>query len=275
MKPQFFIIFSLSRCGSTALHRALSAHADITCVFEPDFSSCDWVEERIRAAVEKLRTSYSGIKHVWDPSGFPFVAEHISTIDTLDARVGSVLGANTALLGSPDTSVVFLRRRDRLARILSDLLGQQTDLWGPVRPDGSVAPGVDEAQRYRAELRRRTVGAIDADLVRWYLDRAEPMETALRRRATGSRCLDVWYEDILGVDVSVEDRIRRYQALLDFLGFSSHQSRWSHATVRALLSPSAKLNDASTLQLIPNLRQLRQCFSGLALEDGAPPAPPT
>ena len=70
MKADFFIVSSRSRCGSTALHRALNCHQDIRCPFEPDFSAAEWNEGGIRAVLEQISKDHSGIKHVWDPSGF-------------------------------------------------------------------------------------------------------------------------------------------------------------------------------------------------------------
>lgn len=262
---RFFIIFSLSRCGSTAIHRALNAHRDITCLFEPDFSAAAWDPVAVRATVGRLRGICSGIKHVWDPSGFPFVTDHVSSIDTLEANYERVLAANAAILAQA-SAVVFLRRRNQLARIVSDLLGQQTDLWGIANPDGTLSPDINEPETYRRELSARRITALDADVVDWYLTHAPVLERTLRECVGTADCIDLWYEDLFGRAVRADERIRRYLDILEFIGVASDESAWTRSVVTTVFRPSGKLNDASTLRLIPNLAQIQERFPGLTVE---------
>jgi hypothetical protein len=265
MKSIFFIIVSLSRCGSTTIHRALNSHSEIDCLFEPDFANADWDEQHVKAELGQIRLKYSGIKHVWDPSGFPFVGTHTSSITEMDFNYGRVLALNVSLLSVPDKKVLFLRRRNQLERILSDLLGQQTELWGPVLPDGQIVRGLDESRKYRDEIKAKSIQPVNIKVIEWYLDHVTVMEDALRNSVPDDECLDLFYEDLFGFDVSLGSRLACYQSILDFLGFPTDPSYWDRPMVEALLHPKAKLNNSSTLGLIPNLKEVQQRFSKISL----------
>jgi hypothetical protein len=212
--------------------------------------------------VNRIRLEYSGIKHVWDPSGFPFVSTHISSIPEMDFNRDRILDLNSSLLSLPDKKVLFLRRRNQMERILSDLLGQQTDLWGPAHSDGRISRELDETKKYRDELKRKQVQPVSLEVVEWYLTHVTGMEESLRASVPHSECLDLFYEDLFGSDVTLERRLEKYKHILDFLGFPSDPSHWHGPTVEALFHPNAKLNDPSTLGLIPNLAQVHQRFQG-------------
>lgn len=265
MNSNFFIVFSLPRCGSTAIHRGLNSHSGINCLYEPDFSNADWNEEAVRAEINRIRCEYSGIKHVWDPSGFPFVSTHISSIAGLDSNYDRVLNLNSMLLSLPAKKVLFLRRRNQLERILSDLLGQQTDLWGPAFPDARIAEGLDETKKYQDELKAKRVQPVSLEVIEWYLNNIPTLEDELRRRVPEEDCLDLFYEEIFGPEVGLDRRLAIYQRILDFLGLPTAPSYWDRPTVMELFHPKAKLNDASTLGRIPNLAEVRERFQNRSL----------
>jgi hypothetical protein len=71
-----FIIFSLPRCGSTTLARALNCYPGIRCALEPfipenrppesgTFGSADDLD----AALTGIWAKHNGFKHVWYPTG--------------------------------------------------------------------------------------------------------------------------------------------------------------------------------------------------------------
>jgi hypothetical protein len=195
MRPKFFIIFSLSRCGSTAIHRALNAHSEIDCLFEPDFSFANWDEKLVIDELERIRCIYTGIKYVWDPSGFPFVSTHLSSLPELDCNLHKVLDLNLRLLSISEKKVVFLRRRNQLKRILSDLLGQQTDLWGPTFSDARVSTPLKESEEYRGKIKTKLIKPVSVEITQWYLDHIDVLEEKLRRSVRRY----VWFWSVYGV----------------------------------------------------------------------------
>jgi hypothetical protein len=257
----FFIIFSLSRCGSTALFRALSYHRAITCLFEPDFSSAAWVEIEVLRMLERIRGEYSGIKHVWDPSGFPFTSDHRSVVNQMNANREIVVRLNKAVLAMPHKKVVFLRRRNHLARVLSDLLGQQTGLWGPANPDGRPVRDLNEPQRYRDALNAQRIRPLDIAIVEWYLKNAPAMEDSLRQTLTNDECLELFYEDFLGPGIRVDQRLKIYRRVLTFLDRSQESGCWDDDAVTELFDPGRKLNVPELLSRIPNLAEIQSRFS--------------
>lgn len=262
MAAPFFIVISLSRCGSTALQRALSAHRQITCLFEPDFVAAGWDAGAVAARLVDLRDSASGIKHVWDPSGFPFISAHRSEVREMSARRAQVLAMNRTVLSAVPARVVFLRRRNQLARVLSDAIGQQTDLWGPEWPDGRMPAAFDEARKYRAQVGARQLQPVNLEVVQWYLDHVGAMETELRSGVADG--LDLDYEDLFAARMSLADRRRKYLDLVEFLGYSTDPGQWNREVVDAVLAPDGKLNDATTLARIPNIREVARRFPGVS-----------
>ena len=202
------------------------------------------------------------MKHVWDPSGFPFVATQASpALENLTNYHRRVLDLNSCILSSPDTQIIFLRRRNQFERILSDLLGQQTDLWGPASSDGRISP-VDETAIYRASINRKNIEAVDMEVIDWYLRHIPSLEHELRTSIPDrNECLDVYFEDVFGADVSSDARIRKFRQILDFLGCSADPASWPGSTVERLFQPQAKLNNPDTFGLIPNLAEVQMRFS--------------
>ncbi len=256
VQHDFFVIFSLSRCGSTAIHRALNCHSEIRCLFEPEFQLTDSPKESFFTRLDEIRATYAGVKYTWDPSGFPFRPDHSARIDNMNRNAERWLSLQEALLMRPSQRLIFLRRRDELSRTVSDLLGQQTNIWGP-RWDGDVHG--DEGASYRAELAKSTVGPIDVGLVDWYLTRLPPMVRRLRQAAAVNPCLDLDYEDVFGPSRS-RDPLDIYGEILDFLGYPRAAHHFDRVRVATLLGAGGKLNTADTLRRIPNYPEIEQRF---------------
>ena len=165
----FFLIFSLSRCGSTALYRALGETSGSRLIYEPWYSDSWRSPATLHGFLDQLRGDAIGVKHVWDPNGAPFAnPEHRSTLDSLK-QADQWVAVNRQLLAYPWDRIVFLQRRNQLERTLSDFIGQQTDLWGhaPKRRHS-----LREREVYRAEIATRDLAPVDLDLLGWYLKNA-------------------------------------------------------------------------------------------------------
>jgi len=267
MDSDFFVVFSLSRVGSSALYRALIAHSKIHCRYEPAFAEANWDEKKLCGMIDELRAKYSGIKHVWDPSGWPFRNSHISIMEDMDAIHEKVLKMNTLLLSGKNQKVLFLRRRNQLARVLSDLLGQQTDLWTPAYPGFSsarVQSVMDEARQYRSQIRTHDIKPVEMDIITWYVKNIPLMEHQLRASVADSNCMDLYYEELFNPRQGSKGRLRNYTRILEFLGIPQNERYWKAQEIDALFNPGGKLNDGSTLRLIPNLGEIEKHFGKIA-----------
>jgi hypothetical protein len=259
-RSSFFVLFSLPRTGSTAICRALNAHRAITCAFEPDWSDGPFRDDDFEVTWRQLRASADGMKHVWDPSGYPFVKEHQSRLPDLAQHADEVIRRNSRIVSTADTRIVFLRRRDQLARVVSDLVGQQTDLWGPHVPDGRFTSPAQESRDYRAALAQRTLRPLPLDVIAWYLAHVSDIESALRTAAAANPCLDVWYEDLFSPEVGLDARLEHYCHVLRFLGFPAEAGDWDRRIVAECVDPAARLNSRETLSLIPNWTEVTRQF---------------
>ncbi|MFN0178286.1 MAG: hypothetical protein ACKVZ0_05765 [Gemmatimonadales bacterium] len=195
------------------------------------------------------------------------MADHRSAVDAMNRDREQVLRANGTVLSVPNSRAIFIRRRDQLARVLSDLLGQQTGLWGPITPDGRVHPQRDETVEYRSTLANRPIRPVPVDVVEWYLNHVAKLEDHLRTAIDDAARLDLSFEDIMGDGVPLAARLEAYCGVLDFLGFPSAGHYWDITTVRSLLHPSSRLNDAATLGRIPNLADIQSRFGHLFISD--------
>ncbi len=257
--PDFFVIFSLSRCGSTTLHRALNLHPHINCVYEPDLGPPGQPLGSLKARLRGLRRRFSGMKHVWDPNGFPFVPAHISRLSEMEEHKALWLKLNKAVLSQPRTKVIFLRRLDVFSRTLSDLIGQQTQVWGP---SADAPPTNDSAGEYRSQLDATALAPIDEAIFAWYLKEEPFMTSAFRGEVetAGTPCFDLTYEELFGHDTDLHKRVACIHRLVDFLGYSP-MSPTLTPQLEALLSPlTGKLNSEMTYERVPNLAALGKRF---------------
>lgn len=253
-----FLIFSLSRCGSTALYRALALASGRRLAYEPWYGDSWQDRESLHALFDGLSRDVIGVKHVWDPNGSPFVnLEHRSTPDSLK-EADHWVEVNRQILAYPWRKIVFLRRRNQLERTLSDFLGQQTDLWGhaPKRPHSQ-----EEREAYRAAIARLEVAPVDLDLLAWYLEHAGGLEDQLVQSAGARDHRVVYFEDLLGPGVSLDQRMARFGSLCAWLGIEGNSGS---AGAEGILSPASKYNDETIMARIPNLAAAQALASRIA-----------
>ena len=102
-----FAIVSLSRTGSTSVYRVLCTDPDISMAYEPDFSLPNLSMASVGDRCRDLFAKYSGIKHVWDPNGWPFRnREYITTIKHLE-RSEELIELNATGARFPTTVVLY------------------------------------------------------------------------------------------------------------------------------------------------------------------------
>lgn len=248
-----FAVLSLSRSGSTALYRIFSLEPRVRIEYEPDFEGV-WRNPADLAAYCRSAFSRSrGIKHVWDPNGWPFAGKaHLSTLETL-ASSDEWIPVNAALANCLDR-VLVLRRKDRLARALSDLLGQQTGLWGH-SPD--LPHSAREVADYRERLGSRALYALDAEVIDWYLRHGSAWEDRILAAVPAEKQRMVFYEDLFGPAVDLDERARRVVEIGNWLGVRVDPR---DPRTRAILHPDSKINAWSDYQRITNIREIMSRF---------------
>jgi LPS sulfotransferase NodH len=243
-----FAICSLPRSGSTAIYRLLKLTPGLQMAYEPDFGEAWRKAEDLKQACQAMFSKTPGFKHVWDPNGWPFVNKlHQSTLESL-SQSAEWTRVNIALLDCVPR-VVFLRRRNQLARIVSDLLGQQTDLWGH-QPDKQHSGA--EAILYREQLQERQLRPLDIRVIEWYLANASNWEDQILSHVPNEKKFTLFYEDIFGADVDINTRLKRASAIGDWLGLPLR----ADDRFQSILQPASKLNDSTSYSRIPNFREI-------------------
>ena len=172
---------------------------------------------------------------------------------------------NTALLNVPGFRVIFLRRRNSFQRFVSDHVGHETGHWGYV--DLSVRP--DESARYKKMVSKVPLPPLNEELCRWYTQNIPRIFQRLRD-AVINPVMDVWYEDFFGSDVGLDTRIDRFRGIVEFLQIRRSEEFFASPELALLLRPSAKLNDTSVLERIPNYRELREIYQRPETQDLVP-----
>jgi hypothetical protein len=148
-----------------------------------------------------------------------------------------------------------------LQRAVSDLLGQQTQVWGPHHASGASP---DAAAAYRSRVRDRPIESIDLETLDWYMARIPDMEGRIREAVGTGDCIDLYYEDIFGPEVRADARMAMYHRVVEFLGYATAESNFDSSDVETLLGPSGKLNTQAIYRRIPNIRAIEDRWGVVA-----------
>jgi hypothetical protein len=223
--------------------------------YEPDFSLPNLNTASVRDRCRDLFAKYSGIKHVWDPNGWPFAnREYITTIEILE-RSDELIDLNATVASFP-AKVVFLRRRDQFSRIVSDLMGQQLGLWGH-SPGEPHTP--NERVQYRQIAKQSEIAPINSQIVEWYMMNAWNQEEALIERTPKDQRLIAYYEDLFDHKSWMKEDFSAWVQLASWVGA---EPRLCEEYVRNLIAPQDKYNTEEILKKIPNYNELTAKFSG-------------
>lgn len=236
-----FLIFALARSGSTTLRRLLECHDGVACIHEPfnpgRRSPPEVVADgaQLRRELRQLRRRYEGIKHVWDPEGWPFPP-------------GSAL--NQELVTQPQHRVLFLNRRNTLRRLVSLQMSRQAQAWGSADED-------------RRTLREFPFRPLDTAALERFLA-CEPPAIARQRQAivaSGNALLDVWYEDLFERETPLETKEALLGGIFEFLGLDPALRPRQRDQVRLLFHPDdGPLNSAATYRRIPGIDDVEARF---------------
>lgn len=248
-----FIIASLPRSGSTAVYRVIQSGTTARVAYEPTFFDDREDISQIKKTTSKYLRRFDGIKHVWDPNGWPFRNRH--HVSTLSALMNSdeLILPNKTVLECGDR-IVLLRRRNAFDRTLSDLWGQQTGLWGhdPHQPYAD-----SEVQQYRAAALRHVPAPIDPEVFGWYMHNAERWEKAIIDGLSPSTVKILFFEDLFGSDVEGDQSLSHWRHLTEWLDM---ELDFNSPLVRQIISPKSKLNSVDIYKRIPNFEYLNAVF---------------
>jgi hypothetical protein len=232
-----FVLFCEARTGSTTLMRIFNLHAEIHCLDEPfnhDYSPAYAGRvtgtESLDQVLAEIWQTHNGIKHVADPSGWPF----------------KETGLNHNLLLNPGHDLILLTRRNRLRRAVSVEIARQTGVWQPWNEEDRNRSWLFKYSPIpTARLRTR----LDADA--HFL---EDVNSDVRIRAGRSFALD--YDDLFGD--THNQTIAIVNKMIAFLGLDAFQPATVSKILEILdLNTSVTASDSQNLyRLIPNIDQI-------------------
>jgi hypothetical protein len=248
-----FAILSLSRTGSTAVYRALAAATQKSIAYEPDFSIAGIDPDAIRQTCFDLCRKYDGIKHVWDPNGWPFRnLEDPPAIERL-RQADELIVPNQVVANSFD-KVVILRRKNVFERTLSDLLGHQTGFWGhfPDRPHS-----INEVLDYKKRIEEHAFNAINEQVFSWYMQNAWNTENVLISGIAAEKVKIFFYENLFNCD---EQEPRDFLAWRELTSWIGTAINFNDGRFFDMVSPLSKFNSNEIYKRIPNYEALLTQF---------------
>ncbi|MGH3688074.1 MAG: hypothetical protein ACRDSM_24135 [Pseudonocardiaceae bacterium] len=232
-----FVLFCEARTGSTTLMRIFNLHTEIRCLdepfnhdYSPTYAGRVTGAESLDQVLAEIWQACNGIKHVADPSGWPFK----------EARL------NRRMLLNPDHDLILLTRRNRLRRAISVEIAQQTGVWQPWNEEDRNRSWLFKYSPISTARLRARLNA-DARFL-------EDVNSAVRSRAGRSFVLD--YEDLFG-DTHGQT-IVIVNKMMTFLGFDTFQSTIVPKILEIFdLYTSVTASDSQNLyRLIPNVDQV-------------------
>jgi hypothetical protein len=248
-----FVVASLPRSGSTAVYRVLKSDPSLSIAYEPPFFGCGPDPLQVGDVAARYLRSFDGIKHVWDPNGWPIAnPEHVSSLEVL-VRSGELIASNRAVLDCAGR-IAILRRRNLFERTLSDLWGQQTNLWGH---DHDRSYDRSEVPKYREALARHIPRPIDPEVFGWYMHNAEAWEEAILAGLQPGSTKIFFYEDLFPPGPRETGVPSKWQELAEWLEVGPD---FEAPEVRQIMAPAAKLNSPDIYARIPNFDVLKERF---------------
>jgi LPS sulfotransferase NodH len=253
MKVREYVIYAEDRTGSSTLSRILSAHPDTTCVFEPFnlkktafpgavFKGPITTVEELQAALDDVYDNYGGFKHVIGGAGNPLR-------EPVDRDTGVEL--NKTLLNYRSPNIIYLVRANRLKRLVSRYIAQQSNVWDLV--------GV--AAERRQQLEAAQIQPLTFERVEEDLGKQERSANYFRMviEEAGVAPLKVTYEEIF--EKPLDEAIAATDRVLVHLGLDPNPSEEFQAEKVKLLDPKDnQVNSTNTYPLIPNVQEIEERF---------------
>jgi hypothetical protein len=220
---------------------------------EPGFFHVGTDLAQIGKTISRYFRRSGGIKHVWDPNGWPFRnPTHNSSLEAL-VKCDELILPNAAVLDRADR-IAILRRKNAFYRTLSDLWGQQTNLWGH---DPHQPHNLSEVRQYREAVSLHVPSELNADVLGWYMDNAERWENAIIDELPPAAVKMFFYEDLFEPEMP-QDRVPpAWNELAEWIG---SKPDFSSPEVQRIISPDSKLNSDDIYERIPNFQELKASF---------------
>lgn len=232
------VVVAHPRSGSNSLMEILGCHPELTFLNEPfneNFSSWLPTNPDYRARITDMTSLDRVIDDILaDYSGFK--------VHTYQLEM-DLLGH---LLCRRDLYVVFLRRRNLLEAVVSNLIAEQTGLWAAWDRDRAL-------EDYYADLGPLSIEDV-RELLRWTGENLAEVTAILRTRCDG-RVLELCYEDLF-----LGEQRTRWQLV---------ESLWAHLGLppcenpevgRFLENGSFRMRQPATYGRLPNLAEVEAAF---------------
>ncbi len=250
-----YLIFALARTGSTSLMNIMNVNKSIKLFSEPfnkhnvfftinkEFSKLgqkpitgiEDLKEELEILVNEY--GYNGLKHVWQPSGFPF-QQNVSL--------------NQEMLSLFDY-VIFLNRKNILKRIISGFISDQTKVWEVSKwKKGQDKMFVENYEYEPIELR----------IIEWFIKMEKSYREKYRNELIdkGIKFYEIDYEDLFEDDVTMENKIEKCLELFRFLNQSAEFSDKEMEEIKTYLGENLRLNSINTYLKIPNIQEIEEKF---------------
>ena len=219
----------------------LKLHRGVHCLnepFNPTINEGRYLRsatelENVDGVLAQLWKLATGIKHVWQPDGWPFPsASH-----------------NERLLSS-GARIVFLRRRNVLRRVVSHQISMQLDEWTFAFPED------------RQRLRSFSFRPLDTEIVRWHVANEIRVLDETRRRFEGTASLlELWYEDLYDTSISLLAKHRVLDRIRTFISVPSPVDLPVVKKIDQWLDPETKrVNSEETYSRIPGIAKVEEEF---------------
>ena len=250
-----YIIFALARTGSTSLMNLMNLNESIKLFSEPFnkhnvfFTINKKFEELNKNPINNLSDlkseldilvnvyGYNGLKHVWQPSGFPF-QENVSL--------------NQEMLGLFDY-VIFLNRKNILKRVVSGFISDQTKVWEV----NEWKKGTDKKFVENYEFLPLKINVIE-----WFIQKEKKYRDKFRNELInkGIKYYEIFYEDLFENYVLMEDKIKKCYDLFSFLDKPKEFNETEMVNVKKYLGEDLRLNSINTYLKIPNIYEIEEKF---------------
>ena len=230
------MIYALGRTGSYSLCNILNLHPSLRLLNEPfnlDNPNRFPVdrEEDIDNALKIIFTRSNAIKHVWDPSGWPFG-------DT---------GLNRKLVLKFDY-VILLVRRCVFDRIVSAEICRQANIWHILKaPERNIIDNLD-------------YGPLNEGTIRWHVENEWGILEEYDRFLNDNGIKYQWafYEDIFQNQAL---GLKKIDKIIEFLGLPAF-SKPDRDRIRPMLNSKNKIATGQVFSRIPNYKELREKYTG-------------
>jgi len=185
-------------------------------------------------ALNLIWQNWEGIKHVWEPNGFPFLGRP---------------ELNDRLISSAERSVILIRRRNLLRRFVSNHIARCTGYWMGTKAE------------FQSRLKSVQVPSLDSMLVKRQLriDQGAIVRQLGILQQVGVRFMSVDYEELFGSAILPARRTDLINAVFEFLGYSAISSEVYLSDWHQLLDPSLnRWSSPDVYRQIPNIQEIEE-----------------